>query len=111
MAIESKDSGYNPDDKVPGSSIRQGDVLWGDCFWGMPAVIVWGQEDTTERPDRHPETEEQWELYGATLPDTIPKRLEAEIGCVAYQELVKLALPIQIAGCASCPLNAISADT
>ena len=95
---------YNPDDTIPGFTIRLGDILSADCWNRMPAVIVWGEEDITRRRNRYPETEEEYELYGTNLPDTIPIKRDIEIGCKLYQQLARLGLPVEFEECTGCPL-------
>ena len=75
-------------------------IFGGDCAGGMPAVFVEVQRSTG---GRHPETEEEWELFGAHLPDPVTMLNDEMIHCEDYRALVKGGLAVE--ACVTCPLN------
>jgi hypothetical protein len=74
-------------------------IYGGDCWNRMPAVYMQGTEKTG---GRYPNTEEEWELFGAHLPEEVTVLKDIEISCENYQLLV--AAGVAVASCESCPL-------
>ncbi len=75
------------------------DFYGGGCFLGTPALFFKVVENTG---GRYAETEEEWELFGAHLPEEITLLRDIEVGCVTYQAL--LAAGAAIEACDTCPL-------
>ena len=98
---------FDPEKIIDGYTIRYGDVtLGGDCWMGMPAIYREGIDrwEVPEDHDRYPRTEEEYEQYGARLPDVVETKVmrEIEIGCENYQALV--AAGVNVVPCPGCPL-------
>jgi hypothetical protein len=72
----------------------------GDCVGRMPAVYMTRLEQTS---GRYPDTEEEWELFGAHLPNEITVLFDMEIGCVKYQKLLLAGFAIE--DCTTCPFR------
>lgn len=86
---------YDADLTIPGYYIKLGDVLMGDCFSSMPAVIIESSET------RYPVTEKEYDEYGTT----VPKLIDVEFGCELYHNLRNLPMPVEMQDCSECPLN------
>ena len=86
---------YAPEALVPGTTINLDEVLEGNCWNGMPAVII--ESDSY----RYPETEEEYEEHGAR----IPLLADIEIGCANYHALRNLPMPVELQDCDGCPFK------
>lgn len=98
---------FDPTIKIPGYDITYGDVKdGGNCFWQMPAIFL---PRTVHTGERYAETEEEYELYGPRLPETITKLVEVEVGCENYQALI--AAGVAVNDCVRCPLRQTHLDS
>jgi hypothetical protein len=99
---------FDPETRMGGGNwFRYGDIKeGGDCWNGIPAVYIRGvdREELPEDHDHRPRTMEEFEEYGAILPDVIEREVlrDVEIGCENFQELV--AAGVEVTPCLSCPL-------
>ena len=75
-------------------------IYGGDSAGMMPAVYMTDTEITNRR---HPDTPEEWDLFGAHLPHEVTVIRDIEIGCKNYQALLLSGVAIQ--DCANCPLR------
>lgn len=98
---------FDPEKLIDGYNIRYADVVHGgDCWNGMPAVYIPGvsREELPEDHDHRPRTMEEFEQYGASLPDVIEREVVRDImiGCVNFQALI--AVGVKVEPCSTCPL-------
>lgn len=75
-------------------------IYGGDCWGRMPAVYMISTENTN---GRYSETEEEWEIFGAHLPDEVTVLRDYEIGCENFQTLIAAGIAVQ--DCLHWPLN------
>ncbi len=65
----------------------------------MPAVYIVGTEKTG---GRYAKSEEEWEVFGAHLPDEVTVLKDHTIRCEEYQALVASGLAVR--ECTHCPM-------